>query len=163
MADPVRLLVLKKLTFLLQGITEIDGVTVNLTQSVFRGRSVFGENDALPMLSILESPRNTDGIRAGENRSENLNKWGLMLQGWVKDDKVNPTDPAYHLAEAVMNRLKLVTEIRPGNSGQPLNENVYLLGRSIVGFEVGQPIIRPPIDNLSSKAFFYLQVDVELA
>lgn len=163
MADPTRLLVLKKITQLLEGIPSINGVAVNLTGSVFRGRSVFGDDDPMPMLSILESPRNTDGLRAGENGFLNLHKWGLMLQGWVKDDKVNPTDPAYHLAEAVMNRLKRVNELRPGHSGQPLYEGDYLLGNLVVSFEIGEPIIRPPIDNLSSKAFFYLQVDVELA
>lgn len=163
MGDPIKLILLKSLTALLEGIDVIDGSAVNMTGSVFRGRSVFGDDDPLPMISILESPRNTDGLRAAEYGLENLYTWGLMVQGWVKDDKINPTDPAYHLAEAVKNRLKLVTALRADNSGRPLDKNVYLLGSKVVEFLVGEPIIRPPIDNLSSKAFFYMQIDVQLA
>ena len=39
---------------------------------------------------------------------------------------------------------------------------MYMLGNTISGFAIGPGVVRPPQDQVSSKAFFYLPVIVRL-
>lgn len=162
MADPIRLTVLKKLTTHLAGIATIDGNNYDLEDAVFRGRTIFGDNDPLPMLSILEAPRAEGSIYAG-NFEVKSDKWQLLIQGWTDDDAENPTDNAYLLADDVEKRLGMIIAMRPDNSGRALYPTIYLLEGSIINLEFGPPIIRPPMEQVSSKAFFYLPVTLSLA
>lgn len=163
MADPIRLVVLKKLTEHLAGIASVDGYNYDLEGSVFRGRTIFGEDDPLPMLSILEAPR-AEGSLYGGDYEVKRDKWQLLIQGWSEDDAENPTDNAYLLADDVEKRLGMIIAMRNDNSGRPLHgPTIYKLGNSIVDLEFGPSIIRPPIEQVSSKAFFYLPVTLSLA
>lgn len=162
MADPIRLVILKKLSEHLDGIDTIDGYNYDLKDSVFRGRTIFGEDDPLPMLSILEAPR-AEGSLYGGDYEVKRDKWQLLIQGWTEDDAENPTDNAYLLADDVEKRLGMLIAMRPDNSGRPLYSTIYKLGDLIIDLEFGPPIIRPPIEQVSSKAFFYLPVTLSLA
>lgn len=161
MADSYRLAVLKKLTDHLKGITKANGYDYDMADKVFRGRTVFGQNDPSHLLSILEAPRGDSGMFAGENKFERKENWGLLIQGWASDDVDNPTDPLYGLMDAVEDRLLRLIAVS-NDSGNPIYPNEYLLQRSIGDIEIAPGIVRPPMENVSSKAFFYLPVRVTL-
>lgn len=154
-----RLEVLQRLTALLKGITVANGYSHDLDVNVFRGRTVFGAEDPIPLVSILESPRSDVGSYAGEN--ERKDGWGLLIQGWTKDDLENPTDPAYELMDEVERHLERVSACSPIN-GVELYPGDYLLNRTIVNIKVHPGVVRPPMEGVSSKAFFYLPVTLTL-
>lgn len=161
MADSYRLTVLKRLTAHLKNITPQNGYDVDLSASVFRGRPVFSEGDPVPLVSILESMRPDNGTFAGEGQSERKEDWSLLIQGWAHDDVDNPTDPAYALMDAVERHLfRLVAE--SSINGAAVYPDEYLLGRSIAGLTILPGVVRPPMEQVSSKAFFYLPVRVTL-
>lgn len=166
MADSYRLQVLKALTTLLEAtvVTPFPGLVpmmpANLAGVVFRGRARFGENDPDTMLSILEAPRPGGANYAGENEARNEN-WLLLVQGWCPDDKQNPSDPVYSLLDDVERQLDRVTRI--SSAGMPKYPSDYMLGNLVSRFQVGQPVVRPPTPDVSSKSFFYVPVQVGLA
>jgi len=168
MADPFRLRVMKNLTTLLEGITESsnspdDGPQHNLSGHVFRGRNIFGETDPLPMIAILETPVAIDQLPAPEEQGASSGLWDISIQGFVKDDKENPTDPAYRLAADVI--MALADEKRrPALERQSKGKVVTpLLGESgVLDIFIGSPVHRPP-DDISGKAYFWLQITVKVA
>lgn len=165
MADiPFRLLVLQRLTALLEGTSGPDhqGNPISLVGQVFRGRTEFGDETTLPALSILESPNPALGVFAGEKEAR-AETWTLLLQGWAVDDKQNPSDPAYWLAAAVEKRLSLVTAERDDGSGRPADPDYFLLRHIITTLEVGPHVVRPIDAKTSSRAFFYLPLRIGLA
>lgn len=163
MADPYKLQVLKALCSHLEGITAANGYNYDLTNAVFRGRTIFGDSDPIPMLSVLESPRAVPGAGAGEHQLLRYDEWELLVQGWTHDDPINPTDPVYPLLDAVEKRLSEIVKIKSDGSGRPVNPATYRLGGLIGDLKFGPGIVRPPTDGVSSKAFFYLPVRVHLA
>lgn len=161
MADSYRLTVLKRLTDHLKGTTPENNYEFDLSDSVFRGRTTFGANDPIPMIAILENPRPDTGSYAGDGFEERKEFWSLLIQGWVDDDMLNPTDPAYALLDAVEHRLARLTATH-GLTGNPLYPDEYLLGRSVADVMVLPGVCRPPMEQVSSKAFFYLPVRLTL-
>lgn len=160
---PTRLLVLRRLQALLEGPLLVEGEAVDLFGAVFRGRNLIGEErKPLPALSVLEAPRPDMADYAGENSFMRKDRWTLLITGMVQDDKLNPSDPAYHLCAAVEERLGRVVAIAP-QSGKPLYPEHYMLGNLITGLEVAPPVIRPPDDKVSATAFFFLPIRVGIA
>jgi hypothetical protein len=157
-----RLNILKALTDHLKSITTANGYDSDLSEAVFRGRALFDDSDPIPMLSILESPK-SEASFATNGYEARKDDFSLFLQGWVKDDPANPTDPAYLLAAEVEKCLTQLIATKNDNSGRPEYPNAYLLGGSIVDIKFGPPIVRPPTEQISSKAFFYLPVVLTLA
>lgn len=162
MIESPRLEILKKLTDHLKTITPTNGYVSDLSAAVFRGRSLFSDDDPIPMVSILESPRSEVSYSTAdyEARRDDFN---LFLQGWAVDDINNPTDPAYLLAAEVEKCLTQLIATKNDNSGRPEFPDAYLLGNSVCKITFGPPIIRPPTEQVSSKAFFYLPVTLTLA
>jgi len=159
MSDCKRLSILKTLTSLIQSITPDQGYAYDLSESVFRGRSIYGNEDALPMISILESPVPETGTTAGWLKSTRKVEWELLIQGWVKDDRYNPLDPAYDLSAAVQLQLGKVLSF-DSVKGKPNYPEWYMLGGLIQDFDFASPVHRPPTEGLSDKAFFFLPVKV---
>lgn len=159
--DSYRLRVLKALSAQLSRITVANGYDYNLT--VARGRTTFGEESmsTLPLVSIIESPQPAVGIDAGDEGNKREESWLLLLQGWVNDDKANPTDPAYQLMAAVEKCLGEVTSV--DKHGNPEVPGSFHLGGLIGGLVYGPGLAHPPAKDLSSKAFFYLPVRVAIA
>jgi hypothetical protein len=166
--DSPRLIVLKALTAHLETVTIANGYYHDLAGRVYRGRALFGdsEEDKVPMLSLLEAPRAEIGLYADDEKNTKSEQWQLQLQGWVDDDVKNPTDPAYALAYDVQKCINRLTAVNRkgdlGEPGKPKYPDSYLLGRLVSGIEYSSPIIRPPTEGLSSKAFFYLPLRVGL-
>lgn len=165
MADPLKLQVLKALTTLLEGIQPTAYGTrvmpANLNGRVFRGRSKFADNDPDLMLSILEAPRGGVSFEAGANEARR-DRWPLLIQGFCPDDTENPSDPVYLLLDDVEKRLDRINATSAGTGGPKYPEH-YMLGNLIVDFQMQMGVVRPPTENVSSKSFFYLPVQVGLA
>lgn len=157
----IRLKILKALTNHLAGVTIVNGYDHNLSGSVFRGRSEYGKNDPLPMVSILEGKGSDIGQFADDHQIIRKDTWTLLLQGFVDDDKKNPTDPAYALLADVERRLSDIVAL--DKLGKPEYPGVYMLRGLVTSLMLASPVVRPPEEGLSSKAFFYLPVRVGLA
>lgn len=164
MADSYRLSVMKAMTVLLEGteVTPFPGITLpaSLDGLVYRGRSRFGDNDPPTMLALLEAPRPIGAQYAGDNEARN-ESWLLLLQGWCPEDKKHPSDPIYSLLDDTEKRLDRITAI--ASSGMPKYPEHHMLGGLISSFRVGQPVVRPPTPDVSSKCFFYVPLQVGLA
>jgi len=116
---------------------------------VLRGRGAYGKSDPLPMLSIIEDPKQMERDAVPEQSDAKPGDWDLLIQGFIKDDPVHPTDPAYFLAADVSAVLFAET----------LNK------RDILGFgdkkpmirelHIGAPVIRPA-DEISVTSYFWL-------
>lgn len=159
---PFRLKLLRRIC---DALHEIDGPlggycynllpTPEVPERVFRGRVVFGDDDPLPMISILEAVLPPDQFSAGAPDNPNRHgPWDLMIQGFVDDDHKNPTDPAQFLLADVVSRLAK-------------ERNKVYRGGGIFGFynierlDLGVGVVRPP-DEISSKAYFWLPVTIVL-
>lgn len=160
LSPPKRLEILKRLTTQLNRITIENGYSHDVSGKVWRGRNTFGDNDEVPMLSILESPRADLGFFAGDSNNARQEDWVLLIQGWGMDDPLHPTDPGYYLAADVEKCLSEIMML--GKNGRPENAAVYRLGDLISDFEMSPPVVRPP-DDLSSKAYFYMPVRLKIA
>ena len=142
---------------------------------VFRGRTLYGESDPEWMVSILEAPRSF-GAREGDDGRARKEIWPLLIQGWTFDDKRNPSDPAYNFMNDVERQLDRIIAVNDSPNGagfggsKPKYPEDYLLGLDedgesplIVKFTMSPGTVRPPVKDLSSKSFFYLPVQIELA
>ena len=157
------LIILRALTDHLEGITPAHGYPYDLRGSVFRGRTKFGDEESLPMLSILEAPRTEDPIDyVGDLRQQRTERWSILLQGWAMDDKKHPCDPAYLLKAVCEDRLSQLTAVVQG-TGEPAFPAVFLLGRRVVNIQMGPGIVSPPREGISARAFFYLPLVLERA
>lgn len=163
MAKSPRLIVLQKLTEHLRGVTPTNGYEADLSKHVYRGRTLYGEETDLPIISIVEAPRPDFQIVAGMNNEATYEKgWPILLQGMAEDDENNPTDPAYELMWQVERRLAEIIATDP-NKGTPKFPDAYLLGRSITELAWGPGIVRPPNKDVSARAYFYLPLRIGLA
>lgn len=152
--------ILQALTDHLRGITPGNGYDFDLADSVFRGRNHFGDSDVLPAVSVLEAPRTEDPTAlAGDLNQIRKEDWYLLVQGWVPDDKTNPTDSAYLLKASCEDRLSQLTAV-DRQTGKPVFPTVYLLGRTVVAISIGPGIVSPPREQISNKAFFFLPLTV---
>ena len=136
-----------------------DGIT---TARVYRGREWFGDNDPIPMVSILEEPKPADETSGQPDQAQaGEYDWGLLIQGFVDDDPQNPTDPAYRLKCDVRRRLMAERKrVIPGTR-QP---DILGFGASrnrITKITVPLGIVRPA-DDLSAKAYFWLPVRLRI-
>lgn len=167
----VKLSLMRKLCAHIEGITRAAGYQFDLhpqpdehgvvVPRVYRGRAVFGDNDPVPLISVLEGPvPDRDPRFAALNQVKREDDWIIFVQGWAATPQQNPTDPAYQLMAAVERRLSEIVSSRL--SGLPLNPAAYMLGGAISGFSIGPGVVRPPQDGVSSKAFFYLPCVIRL-
>lgn len=159
--SPLRLRILKALSdSLSQAVFEYtpEGGSpwdpVSLEDRVFRGRVVFGEDDPLPMLSILEAPIPVDQVPSPPDSPDSTGAWELLIQGFVPDDHKNPTDPAHFLMAAV--KVRLAAE-RKRNA----DYDILGFGKHVTGLRIGVGVVRPP-DEISGKAYFWLNIALDL-
>lgn len=161
--DTKQLDILKALTTHIEGVTPGNGYDFDLTSAVFRGRAIFGDDDVLPMVAILEALRPEDIQEisvAGEQSVMRSEKWLLLVQGFVNKDELHPTDTAYQLMGAVQHRLGRLIATRQ-DSGDPTYPDEYLLGRKITSLAVGPGAVSGPRPEIAtSHSFFYLPLAV---
>lgn len=153
MADSKRLAIAKALTNVLE--TEVavaNGYQHDLAGKVHRGRVTFSAREALPRVAIMETLNpDREPIRAGWQPTQK-DSLILLLQGHAEDDQDHPTDPA-HL---------LMADIKKALARIMLTTSPYFrLGGLIADFNMEPGIVRPP-DDLSSMAYFYMRVRLEV-
>lgn len=162
---PLRLEICRRLSECLRGITPANGYVCDFSGAegtdqncVFRGRAIFGDDDPVPMLSILESPIPLDQLPSPADSGYNLGGWELMVQGFVEDDKINPTDPAHVALADVRKRLMLegAKVVNTREEDGPLG-----LLHNVIKITVGTGVVRPP-DEISAKAYFWLLIVLDI-
>jgi len=158
-----KLHIMRALSALIEGVTRANGYEFTLTGRVFRGRAIFGDESPSPCVTILESPQpDPQAATGGLNAEARHEEWRIFVQGWADDeDRDNPTDQLYQLQACVAKRVSEIISARP--SGRPINEAAYMLGGLITGCHIGPGVVRPPVDQVSSKSFFYLPLVITLA
>lgn len=154
--DPKQLRILKKLSAHLEATSGYAGVRCH------RGRTIVSARDIEDCLSILEAPRPVTGTPAGHEGHRRKESWTLLVQGWPKDDKDNPSDPAYRMKAAVELQLSRLIAVRE-QDGLPLYPDEYMLGGDLVTLTIGQGVVRPPEQEVASRlAMFYLPLVLEI-
>ncbi|OQM75596.1 hypothetical protein [Manganibacter manganicus] len=167
MADPFRLRVLKAVCERIKDVTPDNGYEHDLSngtdeagrpaERVFRGRTIYGDNDPLPMISVLEDPRAIDPNNGSGTSPAAANEFRILVQGFVEDDKMHPLDPAYKLSAEVIKALVASKKER---------YNVLGLGPKapcVMSLSIGQPVHRPPDDEVSAVSYFLFGVTLTLA
>ncbi len=157
--NPVRLEVLIRMSEALKEITIANGYRNDIDANVYRGRGVYGDETPLPALSILEAPIPLDQLPSAKDNSDLAGQWELVVQGWVKDDRLNPTDPAQVLLADVKRRLAL--EKRKADWDIP-EDGIFGLGRIVTAMYIGPGVVRPP-EEISAKAYFWLTITLDIA
>lgn len=153
--DTKQLVILKRLTVLLEGVTIANGYDYDLTGKVFRGKMVFGAQEATPFVSILEFPRpDTAPIEGGTERLKRLEEWELQIQGWTKTTQANPTDDLYGLKGAIEHRLARMSAVN--QVGSPLYPDDYRLGRIIDRARIGPGVVRAATPQTAGTEALYL-------
>lgn len=171
-ADPFRLRVQKAISATIADISITGGYKHDLDPSkVFRGRDLFGDNDPLPMVSLLEPPLPIDQLRSPVTSTGSQGEWDLLIQGWVEDDRENPTDPAHVLMADVKRRLVVEKKRTIPNSagtpnpfgmGQGQRVDGKFVGNCVKELIIGPGVVRPPEVGVSNKAYFWLAITLKI-
>lgn len=159
--DPLRLRILKNLTSVLQ---EIDGTQdwhYDVSAACFRGRVIFGENDPIPMLAILEVPIPAEQQISPPDSGLSAGRWELIIQGFCADDRDNPTDPGHILLADVKKRLAQEKMKNKQRLSDPSNMGILGMKNHITDLIIGAGTVRPP-DELSAKAYFWLAITLQI-
>lgn len=159
LSNPLRLEIKKRMTAALQEITVAGGYSTEIGVNVFRGRIIYGDTDPLPMITILEAPIPQDPLPSPHGATYGRGLWELMVQGFVQDDRANPTDPADLLLADIRKRL---SQERRKTLARPPSEGIFGLGNHITDLIIGPGVVRPP-DEYSAKAYCWLTIQLEMA
>ncbi len=157
MADSKQLRILKKLSAMLELTSGYEGI------KCFRGKLIVSAKEVEDCLSILEAPRPVIGQPAGHEGYRRKETWTLLVQGWPKDDKENPSDPAYAMKAAVEQWLYRIIAVDETNGLPAYDKSTYMLGGDLASLTIGQGVVRPPEQEGASRlAMFYLPLILEI-
>lgn len=172
LAHPFRLEIMFRLVALLKTITPTNGYVLDLSDvagpepkpRVYRGRAMFGMDDPVPMISLIEPPVPHDQADVSEDSPYSTGEWPIILQGWTTDDPIHPTDPGAILLADVR---KCLTKHRVQNRYAlfglgPQSPDVQGTGNAVLKFDVGIGVVRPP-DQISRTAYFWLIIRIMIA
>lgn len=164
--DPFRLRVQKAICDQIKTVVPGNGYRFDLSdfvdevgrpqRRVFRGRDDFGSNDPLPMVAILEDPRAMEASNGSAESTASKGKYRIYIQGFVEDDRDDPTDPAHRLAAEVICALVATKRDR---------HNILGMGAKkpcVTEMTIEQPVVRPADNEQSSVAFFFVAVTLQL-
>lgn len=152
MSDSKRLRILKKLSEQLSAITHANGYRTEV-RSVRRGVAVIGRDEPLPCITILESPKSDMEPFRADNSVRQKDMWLLFIQGFIKDDFENPTDPAHDLLADIKKCLS--ANFDPKSSE-------YSLGGLAASFRMEPGVCAPP-GEISPTAYCWLRLEVGVA
>lgn len=164
MTDPFRLRVLKKLTTIIENSSDSNSNpnAVDLAGHVYRGRSIFGAGDEVPMVAILETPTPIDQVVPPETAASTSGLWDLFIQGIVGDDADNPLDPAYHMSAQVIAAIAEERR-RPATVQNASGKTAFLFEEPrVLDILIGAPVHRPP-DELSANAYWWVTLTLRTA
>ncbi len=152
MADSKRLRVQRAITDQLKTINVANGYEFDVGDKVYRGRAFFDHADGLPMLSLLQPPRAPDALAPPGDGSLYHGPLELLVQGFAIDDPDNPTDPAERLLADVK---KCLGQVLVALTKRPYEWN------EVTALRLGQSVCRPPDNEISSVAYFWLSISLE--
>lgn len=167
---PKRLEILRAITAAIKEVNPTNGYEFDLRddehgrQRVVRGRLHIGNDEPVPMVSLIEPPLAAvplDTKKQVDNQSRTV-EWDIIVQGWAQDDSRNPTDAAYQLEAEVRRRLaieKKRPDARPGSSS---GQNLFGLGTKILNMSIGSPVVRPN-EHVSEQAVFYFVLTMQIS
>lgn len=170
---PFKLRALRALTDAMKAITPANGFVSDMADfdpgdghpmaRVYRGRAWFGDSDPIPMISILEGTDPTGELaEMPASAASGEYDWPILIQGWVDDDPLNPTDPAYVLLADVRRRLAELKIRKVAGTHQPDPLGLGIAGpNKILRLDFGPGVVRPA-DEISSKAWFWLTVTLRV-
>lgn len=169
---PFKLRALHALTDAIKTITPTGGYVSDLadfdpgdgvmTARVYRGRPWFDVNDPVPLVSVLEADTADEVAPPPSEAATCEYWWPLVVQGFVNDDPLNPTDPAYVLLADVRRRLTVERQRKAPGTNMPDPLGLGLSGKNrILGIRVGPGVVRAA-DDTSSKAYFALGVELRV-
>lgn len=167
-SNPLRLRIMIYITNLLKTIAPDSNSATpfvnDLSQAVFRGRTTYDDGDPIPMASILEMPAPIDQLPTPPENASRHGEWDILIQGFCKDDKTNPTDPAYFLSADIIACLA-IEKARPGRERAATGKiQTPLLGEvGVIDLRIGAPVHRPPDAEISSKAYLWLPITIVMA
>jgi hypothetical protein len=158
MNPPFRLRVLMALQNCMQAMTPANGYTYDLSQSVFVGRDMFGDDDPVPLIAILEDPDTPPLRLTPRDATDRVNTWTLLIQGFINPDQGDmPLRPAYVLAAETAKAL--IDGARRMDGHTP---DYFGMGGRVDRFALGPAIVRPAEIGVSDKAFFWLRLTLEI-
>lgn len=128
--------------------------------AVYRGRTEFGDEVQTPFIAVLEAPRQFDPNNGGLGRLVQDEDWTILIQGFAKDDKKHPLDPAYDMLAWVQMRMARITSVNKNGSRGGLYPNEWRLGGVVGEIRYQIPIVRPGKDGVSDAAYFYMPISV---
>lgn len=138
-----------------------DHLESKLNLTVYRGRGRFGR-EPVPMVSLLQAAEVDESFSDAENAMRRKDDKLYLIQGWVSDDRENPTDPAHDLLAKTKQALSEIIDMDSPKyllKGYNSNNN----GRSLVGdLKISTGIVRPPEQGVSDTAYFWLPIRVTL-
>lgn len=162
-SDSFRLRVMKAITDQLKTITPANGYMHDMSDfvdeagrtmpRVSRGRLQFGISDPMPLIAVLEDPRPVESGNAKGGSPLAVNKWRILVQGFVEDDKMNPLDPAYHLSADAISALV---------QSKADQFNILGMGGKITDMKIEAPSHRPGADEVSTNAYFIFGVTLAI-
>jgi len=162
MPDTKQLVILKRLSVQLEGITPAAGYDFNLAGRVYRGRSQFGSDEPLPFVSILESVRpDARPIEAGHEKLVRTERWDLLIQGWCEENRDFPTDELYRMKGAVESRIAQI--VAKDAQGNPVYPGAYRLGGLIAELRIGPGVVRAATPQVGGAEAFYLPLSLTYA
>lgn len=156
---PKRLAILTRLSNLLKTITPENGYHHDLSEKVFRGRALFGDEVDMPAVTLVEAPTAGMARSADVEKMTNSHDWTIFVQGMVEDNKQNPTDAVYWLHADVLKCLTRV--LAEDDMHRPLHAAHYRLGNLIDGITLSHAVCRPPEQGVSDKSFFWMPITVK--
>ena len=165
---PIRLQIQRAISEVLLEVNPDNGYEFDLRPAedeqprIVRGRLTIGDDEPLPMVTILEPPLHpvpTDTMRQPDNTARQT-EWDLIIQGFAMDDPVNPTDIAYQFEAEVRRCLAMQKKRRDGGVGSIRHLNILGLGDKIQGMTFGNPVIRPS-ETVANQAMFYFVLTVK--
>ena len=157
MKTPFRLRLFEAITKAIEEVNPDNGYEADLRGRVYRGRLLFGDEQELPCVSILQPPIPLDELFMRDQRTTSVGNIEVMVQGIVDEDHLHPTDPAERLMAEV--KLALVKEAkRKTGMGDPL---IFGMDGRVDGISIGMGSCRPP-DMMSDRSFFWLTLTIKL-
>lgn len=151
---PFRLRVLKSVTHVIEGVTPNNGYHHDLRGKVFRGRVRYDRDDPIPMISILEAPIPEDAAQGTGENVASYGNWELLIQGFVDDDRVNPSDPAHHLMAEVKS---VIVKEKLRSYG----DDLFGMDNRVRSMSIGQGSVRPS-DDPTAEAFFWFKLTLNV-
>lgn len=152
-SDSKQLVILKRLTSLIEGITPANGYTMDLTGRVFRGKMLFGAQEPTPFVAVIEGLRpDPTPATAGFEKAVREEQWELLVQGWTTVSQGFPTDDLYNLKAAVEHRLARMVTMT--DQGSPAFPDDYRLGRILTEAHIGPGVIRAATPQIGVEALY---------